>query len=169
MPKLAPVLLLCTGAAVGALGDRLIRVREAVDPAMSRRLDAIAAHVERLAVSHCAPAAIDDRSALVSRNELSTLLDEKLDGLLKNRRGTISEPAPPPLPGPTAAQVEAFARAQGMVEKGLHAGRWTDEDAMALRVVLVQVAAEERAELTRKMVVAINQDRIRVETSGPPF
>lgn len=48
-------------------------------------------------------------------------------------------------------------------------GRWTEDDAQALRGALASLPPEEQAEITRGLALVVNGGALRVETQGPLF
>jgi hypothetical protein len=73
-------------------------------------------------------------------------------------------------PPPRAASVRARAAAQAVVERGVAAGRWADGDVLALRPLLALLGDQDRQDVTRELIVALNGGKVRVETRlRPPF
>jgi hypothetical protein len=63
----------------------------------------------------------------------------------------------------------AYQSVSDVVHAVLGAGRLTDNDAQALRDAFVELTNEQKMEVMRTLVPAINQGTIVVETSGPLF
>lgn len=81
-------------------------------------------------------------------------------------------PAPPAAaapPEPTFEQRASEERSSQLVDAALARGRWTDADADALRAEMGLVRDETRDQLMRRLAVAVNGQRLRLETSGPPL
>ncbi len=68
-----------------------------------------------------------------------------------------------------AADPRAAAAARAVVDAALARGAWTDDDAAALRPHLRTLSAEQRDALLATLFPAVNEGRVRLETSGPPI
>jgi len=77
--------------------------------------------------------------------------------------------APQPAPRPDPAAEEALQRGRVLVSRALVRGSWTEADALALRPVLAAAGRDGSEELLRRLLPAMNEGLIRVETAGPPF
>jgi hypothetical protein len=79
------------------------------------------------------------------------------------------EPTADPAPAPSPAQVTAAREGASVLDAALAAGRWTDDDAAALRTQLAAMDPAASAETLRRMAVEVDAGRLRVETTGSPF
>jgi hypothetical protein len=83
--------------------------------------------------------------------------------------GTVAPSAPDPDPGPTPEQVAAFDRGQALFDQTLREGRMTEARSAELRTALAGMDESSRIETTRKLIQAMNQDKIRSDTHDLPF
>jgi len=60
-------------------------------------------------------------------------------------------------------QMQAADESHAIVEQALRAGVWSNKDADDFRLASARMRDQDRFELTRQLVMAINQDRIQVE------
>ncbi len=77
-----------------------------------------------------------------------------------------AKPEPAPVEHAPSAGADA---ARHLVDGSLGRGAWTDADRLQLQALLPALSAAEREELQRKLVVAVNNEQIRVEVSGSLF
>ncbi len=97
----------------------------------------------------------EDLDAIAQR--MATLLKES--GALAMGSREAAPPAPPPPLSPE--QRESVARAGSLVERVVSSGRMTAEDVLEIRHELSQLRGRAEAEeLRRRLVVAINQNRL---------
>jgi hypothetical protein len=82
-------------------------------------------------------------------------------------KGADRAPAAPPIVTPEALDAENGA--QRLVERAFARKAWTQDDALAMRGYLGQVTGEQREDLLRQLLPAMNDGRIKVEPGGPPF
>jgi hypothetical protein len=73
-------------------------------------------------------------------------------------------PAPPP---PTAEQKQAMAAHGEMVQRAIQAGVWTDEDAARHRMLLSQLAPQDRFEALASISRAINSGQVKLQARMP--
>lgn len=66
-------------------------------------------------------------------------------------------------------QAQAVKTASTLVEGALERHAWTDRDSRAFRQVAPLMHPKDRERLTKKLIVEINGDRLRVSVAGPPF
>lgn len=76
-------------------------------------------------------------------------------------------PSRPPVAEETEDNREARATETALLERAIHAGRWTDDDVHELRALLPRMGAADRAHALTGVVQAINQRRFRLEASVP--
>jgi hypothetical protein len=93
---------------------------------------------------------------------------------LREELGALSGPtAPPPVaaavPAPTPENMEAFDKGQRLVEEALVSRRWGDAQADELRRLLREMTPEQRSQMFGRLLPAINQGHLTVETRGPPL
>jgi hypothetical protein len=69
----------------------------------------------------------------------------------------------------TPENIEAYAQAHELVRAALSSGYWTDENVQELRQSLAYLTDEQREEILRILIPAINRGEVAVETSGPPL
>jgi len=75
--------------------------------------------------------------------------------------------APPPPPSPQ--QEAALEKAQGDVDRTLTRGTLNVAEAEDLRNAIHQVQADAQFELTRRLIVAMNQGQLKIEPHAFPF
>lgn len=63
----------------------------------------------------------------------------------------------------------AYDRSYDIVRTAFAIGRWTNEDAHALREAFAQLTGAQREEIIQFLIVAMNNGEIAVETTGPLF
>jgi hypothetical protein len=78
-------------------------------------------------------------------------------------------PVPTPTPAPTPENMEAFDKGQRLVEEAISSRRWGDAQADELRRLLGAMTPEQRSRIFGRLLPAINQQQISVETRGPPL
>jgi hypothetical protein len=76
--------------------------------------------------------------------------------------------APAPVP-PTAEGVAASERAEQQVDEAIARGAWTDRERRALRGVMTELTNEQTEVVMSKLVLAINDGRLKPDASGPLF
>lgn len=76
--------------------------------------------------------------------------------------------APPPLP-PTTENVEALRQTRGVVLNALSTRYWGSEQATAMSELLPRLTTEQRAEVFKELLPALNSGDIVVATEGSPF
>lgn len=81
----------------------------------------------------------------------------------------VEKERPPTPVEPTAEQLEAHERGQSIVSAAQRVGRWSNQDRDQLRQVFQEVNENERDELLRSLLPAINRQEIKVDVQGPPF
>lgn len=63
-----------------------------------------------------------------------------------------------------------YAAGIGTIDKAVNAGLWSTEDRSRLREVLSTLAPDEKLKVVERLVVSINDGRMRVDTDdGSPF
>lgn len=70
---------------------------------------------------------------------------------------------------PSPKAIAALEKGRELISQALSKQVWGDEQAGAFRLALAQVDEDGQAELLRELVPALNDGRIQVRTSGPPF
>lgn len=70
-------------------------------------------------------------------------------------------------PGPKA--IAALEKGRELISQALSRQTWGDEQAGAFRLALVQLDADGQAELLRELIPALNDGRVQLRTSRPPF
>lgn len=137
------------------------------------RLEALSRRLEAQPITQTVP---DSTRSVVGmdlsgvREELRQILREELrtmvSGTTAEADSKRQEPVPP---SPTPENVAAFEKAQRLVGDSLASRRWGDTELQTLRGLRGQLTGPQYHELVRELVTAINDRRLRVETSGPPF
>ncbi|MGE6756854.1 hypothetical protein ACQKGO_02480 [Corallococcus interemptor] len=79
------------------------------------------------------------------------------------------EPAPQEPPIPDARNAAAWARGNEVVDRALSARRWGEAQARELSASSSSLTVQQRENLMRRLIVAINQGQLKVETRGPLF
>jgi hypothetical protein len=128
----------------------------------SLRRDAPSRPCPLLPVAAAAPAAVTPR---LTPEEVDAIA-VRLAALLEQPGAASDAPHTPRAPAAlTPVQHEAMARASEQVERVLASGRMTPEDVREIRRELAVLGGREETEtLRRRLMVAINQDRL----SAPP-
>ncbi len=140
---------------------RLLEAQQALLEALPARL---AAHASARQVQ-CAVDSSAGAGAEVAalRMELAQLREELALG-----HGQPSRPSePPPEPPPEALA----ARQQGLqvIEEASRSGPWTTENAHALRELLVEMSDGQRQEVMRRLIVLLNEGKLKSHAEGPIF
>lgn len=150
-----------------------------LDDALMQRLERQEARLEalasRLEAQSMTPAVPGTRSVVGvdlsgMREELRQMLREEMRTVVSSAGAEVDaggrEPVAPP---PTQENAEAFAKARQLVGDSLAARRWGEAEIQSLRGLRGQLTGSQYHELVLELVNAINDRRLRVETSGPPF
>ncbi|NMO23324.1 hypothetical protein HPC49_50485 [Pyxidicoccus fallax] len=97
------------------------------------------------------------------RTELASLREE----LALGHGARTRPPEPPPEPSPQAIA----ARQQGLqvIEAASRSGEWKTEDAQALREQLADMGDDQRQEVMRRLIVLLNEGKLKRRTQGPLF
>ena len=104
---------------------------------------------------------VEDLDALARR---MVILLQQEGGLASSER-SAEPPAPPP--ALNQQQQQSLVRASGMVDRVLSVGRMTNEDVAQIRRELSSLSSRAEAdEIRRKLIVAINQNKL-VPPEGP--
>ncbi len=182
MSLASPGLRLGALLVAGALGFGL--ARWTAPPALSevamQRIERQEAKLEALARRLDAPAPPSPPPSTPSlvapdlplgREDFRRMLREELHAALA---GTPAEPSPeprePPAPQPpTPENVTAFEKAQRLLEDSFAARRWGDAQAHEFKLLRGQLTGPQYQEVFQKLVLAINSQQLRVETTGAPF
>lgn len=72
-------------------------------------------------------------------------------------------------PPPTPEQTVKYTQAGTLLEGAISARRWDESNAHQLRMMLGDLEDGHRDEILRRLSVAINEGRLRVEIDGPPL
>lgn len=81
-----------------------------------------------------------------------------------------TDPAPPAGASPyDPAAEDALQRGRDLLADARSRGSWTDDDTAGFRDALAAAGEDGREELTRALVLAINEGRVRLEVQGAPF
>jgi hypothetical protein len=134
--------------------------------AVTARLDRIESSLEALHSTVLAPGT-GTNARLSAESLVAALRDE-----LRRQMPVETEVEPRADDSTAEAQPEnrlALAEAERTIENARSAGRWTDEDAGALRRSFASLSGRQSAALLERLIPAINRGEIDVETSGPPF
>lgn len=100
------------------------------------------------------------------RAEVAHAVREELQASGLERPAPRGEAAPqPPLPRNVAAQQEGLR----LIDEATRARRWREEDAGALRRLLVDMTPAQRQEVIRRLNITINAGGLDVQVLGPPF
>ncbi|CAM3803766.1 hypothetical protein G4177_32015 [Corallococcus sp. ZKHCc1 1396] len=169
-PLLPLLLALVTGWALARAGSsgspdeevlRRLERQEARWEALARRLEASAP--PPATTSACAPTGADLTAV---REDLRQLREELLRVV-----PTATAPTPETKPTPLSWENNArFAEAHRWVEDRMATGRWGDAQRAELHAWRGQLKGEQYQALLMKLVVEVNAQRLRVETThGPPF
>jgi hypothetical protein len=84
---------------------------------------------------------------------------------------TAAAPADEPAPkAPPSPEVQAaITKATGVVDRALASGHWTQGDTLALRSSMGTLDTEDRMVLLRRLNVATNTDRLKIENDDAPW
>ncbi|HEY2512810.1 MAG TPA: hypothetical protein VGI39_18215 [Polyangiaceae bacterium] len=77
--------------------------------------------------------------------------------------------APPPPHEETAENTQAAADGTALVDRALRAGTWTSNDAQQLRTLRDRMTDEQREQLVRRVIVAINAGTLTSNFRGAPL
>jgi hypothetical protein len=69
----------------------------------------------------------------------------------------------------SSEQVKSYDHARALVEDGVARGAWTEEDRAQLRGMIGALPSEERIEIVRQLIVAVNDKQVRFDGHGPLF
>jgi hypothetical protein len=147
------LLLVALGVAGGAAGMALVRPSAA--PMTTREIR----EVERAApapVVRCVATLADDQLRVL-REDIARLAPAAA------AEGHEAAAAPPPSPQSEAAG----ASATQIVATAIARGTWTDDDLAAFRHELPLLGPSQLQEVMSRLVVAINEGRLRPVTTGP--
>jgi hypothetical protein len=78
-------------------------------------------------------------------------------------------PVPAPTPASSPAPSVAFERARGVVERGLRAGVWTEQDRDALREQMAGLSQDQAQQIFSLLFPALNEGRLRPTYQGAPL
>ncbi|NPC75649.1 hypothetical protein HPP05_38510 [Corallococcus exiguus] len=140
---------------------RRLERQEARLEALARRLESAPAPPAR-----AAPRSHPELDLAAVREDLRQLLREELHtALASTAPQTPGEKRPPAVPEDPAV----YAKARQWLDDSIAARRWGDRQRSELIVLRRQLTDAQFAELLQKLVVAINNQQLRIETDGPPF
>lgn len=105
---------------------------------------------------------------------VARLGDDDLRRLRDEIVATLPAPAAAPVPDevappPTTAQATAADATARLLDRAVAAGRWTDDDAVAMRDDLAAMDPAQMTATLQRMAALVNGGRLRVETTGSPF
>ncbi|HTU66891.1 MAG TPA: hypothetical protein VMF52_13155 [Steroidobacteraceae bacterium] len=69
-----------------------------------------------------------------------------------------------PVGPPTSAELRAAQASSVVIDRAIAAGTWSRHDTDEFRVAAADMRGDERIELLRRLTVAINEDRLKVES-----
>ena len=117
--------------------------------------------VER--VERCVAAGLSDADVARLRDEVITAVQGEL-AVADGPAAAAPVPAPP-----TAEQTEAVKSGLQLVKTAIEHGRWTEDDAAALRLQFSAMTDEGRDGALSQLAMAINSGRLKLETQGQLF
>ena len=164
-----PIVLLATGLAMGLAISKLDRGAHTTNVASASEPPLPATTVREARGQIQSGLSALDQAALrrVVREELAQALADHPAPAHSAAPARSDEPDPSP--APSQATIERFDSARADVAQGIRRGTWTTTDRERLRSVLLELTPEMRETVTRPLVVAANEGRIRVETHGSLF
>jgi hypothetical protein len=111
-----------------------------------------------------------NRGLVLTLQSLSeTAAHRRSDGLRpepKKPHASTEDTRPAPLP-PEA--IESADKARMMIEGAIGSGRWTEQNRADLHALLTRIPGEERKELMRRVITALNAHQLEFQAPGPPF
>jgi hypothetical protein len=135
--------------------------------AQAERLEALSTELAALRHTPPRPCPLVPVAAAGPAPTTPRVSPEEVDAIAVRLAALLEQPGAASATPPTAqatltpAQHEAMARASAQVERVLSAGRMTPEDVREIRRELAVLGAREETEtLRRRLMVAINQDRL---------
>ncbi|WP_164013083.1 hypothetical protein [Pyxidicoccus trucidator] len=139
--------------------------QEARMEALARRLEALPTS---LSVAPAPRATVGmDLSGL--REELRQMLREELRTAVASADdGPVPEKEQTPLP-PTPENVAAYEKVQRLVDDSLVSGSWGRTQIQELRKLRGQMTDAQYMELVRKLLMALSNQRLRLEDPGSPI
>lgn len=162
-PSSSHLLILAVGLAAGLASGWCGATLRAHGSDSSSEVPAAAVARSEVPVARCV-ASIDEAQLAELRAEIAALA--------ASRPGTGSEgaPAAPAAPRPPSAEsVAASEDAAQRVDEAIGRGAWTDRDRIALRGVMPELTNEQTEVVMSKLVLAINEGRLKLDSPGPLF
>jgi hypothetical protein len=84
-------------------------------------------------------------------------------------RGDGRKADPAPDHAMSGEQLKSYDQGRALVDDRLATGRWSEEDRAQLRATVGALPTEERLEVVRPLVVAVNAGKVRFDGHGPLF
>ena len=134
--------------------ERVSRAADAPPPSMTAATSAPAVTV--------APLSEPDKAALraMIREELAAARPPPVESHEPSPAATLERPI-------SNDDLKAYDQVRAIVADGLHRGSWTEEDRAHARRTLGSLPPEMRLELVGPLIVAVNQQKVRFEGTGP--
>lgn len=139
----------------------LLEGQHALLEALPARL-AAQASTQQVRCAVATPGAEADATAL--RAELAQLREA-----LGQKPGGTQPPPPGPAPEPPPQAIAAQRQGHQLIEAATRSGQWREEDAQALRQLLIDMNAAQRQEVMQRLIVQLNSGTVKAQTQGPPF
>ncbi|MFP2906390.1 hypothetical protein ACLESD_15265 [Pyxidicoccus sp. 3LFB2] len=141
-------------------GEELLRLLEGQRALLEALPARLAAQQVRCAAA--SPAGAGTELAAL-RTELNQLREELA------LTGGVQPRPPEASPEPPAQAVAAQRQGHQLIAEASRSGRWTTEDAKALRLQLTEMNDAQRQEVIRRLIVQLNEGKLKSHAEGPIF
>ncbi|MBN8229482.1 hypothetical protein JYK02_18385 [Corallococcus macrosporus] len=148
------------------LEARLERMEERLDQLLAQRQGPVAALPGAPARAPELPADLDARL----EQAVTRALQAQAAQVAPQGPGPQDDGRPPQEPPvPEAQNAAAWAHTTDVVDRALSARRWGEAQARELSASAPSLTMQQREDLLRRLIMAINQGQLKVETRGPLF
>lgn len=169
--RLGPVV---TALLLGAAAGYAVATRSAIDlratlGQQSEQIRQLTAEIARLDHLRAIPAT---NGSAVDVNALADQLSQRLRRDVNSAAAADTTPDPSPNATNQAAftaDPSALVEGQHLVDDALRSGHWGEQQASALRALIPRIGGDHHQQFMMQLIVPINEGRVIVDGSGPPF
>jgi hypothetical protein len=112
-------------------------------------------------------ARLDDDEKMALRALMREELASQKAAMEARRDGANGDRAPDQ--AMSGEQLKSYDHARALVDDGLARGAWTEDDRAQLRDTIAELPTDERFEIVRPLLVAVNTRQVHFQGHGPLF
>lgn len=105
----------------------------------------------------------------VLEQELAVFVHKNLDGRATNSSSSVPPAGFPAVEENSAANIQSLSKSTSVIQGSIAKGEWSYDDIAAIAPHVANLTQEQRNELLKDMVEAINQQRLEIKAPLPPL